>query len=163
MAQIELWLETAFARRTRPDDLVFICALPLYHIFALTMNALMGLSTGGQNILIPNPRDIPAFVKELGKYKVQYLPGPQHAVQCAHEQCRFPEARFLLAAADAWRRHGRTASGGGALADHDRLPDCRGLRPVGNLPGRHGKPFRHQRIFRHDRHAAALDRYRDPR
>jgi len=75
MAQIELWLETAFMRRPRPDDLVFICALPLYHIFALTINALMGLSTGGQNILIPNPRDIPAFVKELGKYKFNIFPG----------------------------------------------------------------------------------------
>ncbi|WEZ84664.1 long-chain fatty acid--CoA ligase [Rhizobium sp. 32-5/1] len=75
MAQIELWLETAFVRRPRPDDLVFVCALPLYHIFALTINALMGLSTGGQNILIPNPRDIPAFVKELGKYKFNIFPG----------------------------------------------------------------------------------------
>ncbi|OJF92697.1 long-chain fatty acid--CoA ligase [Pararhizobium antarcticum] len=75
MAQIELWLETAFVRRPRPDDLVFICALPLYHIFALTINALMGLSTGGQNILIPNPRDIPAFVKELGKYRFNIFPG----------------------------------------------------------------------------------------
>ncbi len=75
MAQIEVWLETAYVRRPRPNDMVFICALPLYHIFALTINALMGLSTGGQNILIPNPRDIPAFVKELGKYKFNIFPG----------------------------------------------------------------------------------------
>ena len=75
MAQMSLWLETAFTHRKRPDQLVFLCALPLYHIFALTVNALMGLSTGGQNILIPNPRDIPAFVKELAKYKVNVFPG----------------------------------------------------------------------------------------
>ncbi|OBZ96756.1 long-chain fatty acid--CoA ligase [Pararhizobium polonicum] len=75
MAQMGLWLETAFTHRTRPDHLVFLCALPLYHIFALTVNALMGLSTGGENILIPNPRDIPAFVKEIAKYKVNIFPG----------------------------------------------------------------------------------------
>ncbi len=75
MAQMGLWLETAFLNKKRPDRLVFLCALPLYHIFALTVNSLMGLSTGGENILIPNPRDIPAFVKELAKYKVNIFPG----------------------------------------------------------------------------------------
>jgi long-chain acyl-CoA synthetase len=75
MAQMGLWLETAFLNKKRPDHLVFLCALPLYHIFALTVNSLMGLKTGGQNILIPNPRDIPAFVKELAKYKVNIFPG----------------------------------------------------------------------------------------
>ncbi|MCA1444108.1 long-chain fatty acid--CoA ligase [Ensifer sp. IC4062] len=75
MAQMELWLETAFRRKARPENLTFMCALPLYHIFALTVNSLMGLSTGGNNILIPNPRDIPGFVKELGKYKTNIFPG----------------------------------------------------------------------------------------
>ncbi|WP_426124039.1 long-chain fatty acid--CoA ligase [Pararhizobium sp. PWRC1-1] len=75
MAQMGLWLETAFLDKKRPDRLVFLCALPLYHIFALTVNSLMGLSTGGENILIPNPRDIPAFVKEIAKYKVNIFPG----------------------------------------------------------------------------------------
>ncbi len=75
MAQMGLWLETAFINRKRPEHLVFLCALPLYHIFALTVNALMGLSTGGENILIPNPRDIPAFVKEIAKYKINIFPG----------------------------------------------------------------------------------------
>ena len=75
MSQMGLWLETAFLDKKRPERLVFLCALPLYHIFALTVNSLMGLSTGGENILIPNPRDIPAFVKEIGKYKVNIFPG----------------------------------------------------------------------------------------
>ncbi|MDQ0318817.1 long-chain acyl-CoA synthetase [Pararhizobium capsulatum DSM 1112] len=75
MAQMGLWLETAFLRRQRPERLVFLCALPLYHIFALTVNGLMGLSTGGENILIPNPRDIPAFVKEIARYKINIFPG----------------------------------------------------------------------------------------
>ncbi|KQV44141.1 MULTISPECIES: long-chain fatty acid--CoA ligase [unclassified Rhizobium] len=75
MVQMGLWLETAFLRKPRPERLVFLCALPLYHIFALTVNGLMGLSTGGENILIPNPRDIPAFVKEIAKYKINVFPG----------------------------------------------------------------------------------------
>jgi long-chain acyl-CoA synthetase len=53
----------------------FVCALPLYHIFALTVNSLMGIAMGGHNILIANPRDIPAFVKELQKHKVHVFPG----------------------------------------------------------------------------------------
>ncbi|NUS67681.1 MAG: long-chain fatty acid--CoA ligase [Ensifer adhaerens] len=75
MAQMEIWFQTAFRSRTRPDNLVFMCALPLYHIFALTVNSLMGLATGGNNILIPNPRDIPGFVKELGKHRTNIFPG----------------------------------------------------------------------------------------
>lgn len=75
MAQMEIWFQTAFRSRPRPENLVFMCALPLYHIFALTVNSLMGLATGGNNILIPNPRDIPGFVKELGKYKTNIFPG----------------------------------------------------------------------------------------
>ncbi|MBD9649255.1 long-chain fatty acid--CoA ligase [Ensifer sp. ENS09] len=75
MAQMEIWFETAFRSRARPDNLVFMCALPLYHIFALTVNSLMGLATGGNNILIPNPRDIPGFVKELGKHRTNIFPG----------------------------------------------------------------------------------------
>ncbi len=45
-----------------------VTALPLYHIFALTMNCLLFIELGGQNLLITNPRDIPGLVKELAKY-----------------------------------------------------------------------------------------------
>lgn len=53
----------------------FLCALPLYHIFALTVNSLMGMSLGAHNILIANPRDIPGLVKEFEKSKVHIFPG----------------------------------------------------------------------------------------
>ncbi|WP_439625556.1 long-chain-fatty-acid--CoA ligase [Shinella sp.] len=75
MEQIKLWIEPTFRVKARPDQLVFICALPLYHIFALTVNGLMGIALGGHNVLIANPRDIPAFVKELAKYRVHIFPG----------------------------------------------------------------------------------------
>ncbi|MCQ1573510.1 long-chain fatty acid--CoA ligase [Neorhizobium galegae] len=73
--QMGLWLETAFLDKPRPEQIQFVCALPLYHIFALTVNSLMGVATGSHNILIANPRDIPAFVKELQKYKIHVFPG----------------------------------------------------------------------------------------
>ena len=75
VAQLALWVEDAYAIRPKPDHLTFICALPLYHIFALTVNALMGMQQGALNVLIPNPRDIPGFVKELSKHKFHIFPG----------------------------------------------------------------------------------------
>lgn len=52
-----------------------VTALPLYHIFALTVNCLLFIELGGQNLLITNPRDIPGFVKELGKYSFTAITG----------------------------------------------------------------------------------------
>nr|WP_147402993.1 long-chain-fatty-acid--CoA ligase FadD [Enterobacter sp. R1(2018)] len=52
-----------------------VTALPLYHIFALTMNCLLFIDLGGQNLLITNPRDIPGLVKELSKYKFTAMTG----------------------------------------------------------------------------------------
>ncbi len=54
---------------------VIITALPLYHIFSLTVNCLLMAKMGGENILITNPRDIPAFVKELGKHEYNMITG----------------------------------------------------------------------------------------
>ena len=69
------WMEDAYTIKPKPAHPNFICALPLYHIFALTVNALMGMQQGARNVLIPNPRDIPGFVKELAKYPVHIFPG----------------------------------------------------------------------------------------
>ena len=52
-----------------------VTALPLYHIFALTANCLTFITLGGTNLLITNPRDMPAFIKELGKYTVTAITG----------------------------------------------------------------------------------------
>ncbi len=75
VVQNALWLEDAYTNKPKPAHPNFICALPLYHIFALTVNALMGMQQGARNVLIPNPRDIPGFVKELAKYPVHIFPG----------------------------------------------------------------------------------------
>ena len=75
VAQLALWVEDAYTVKPKPAHLTYVCALPLYHIFALTVNALMGMQQGAHNILIPNPRDIPGFVKELRKQPFHIFPG----------------------------------------------------------------------------------------
>ncbi|HEV7252904.1 MAG TPA: long-chain-fatty-acid--CoA ligase [Mesorhizobium sp.] len=75
VAQNALWLESAYAVKPKPDRLVFLCALPLYHIYALTVNAIMGMQQGALNVLIANPRDIPALAKEYAKHKINVFPG----------------------------------------------------------------------------------------
>jgi long-chain acyl-CoA synthetase len=57
------------------EPAVIITALPLYHIFSLTVNCLTMTKVGGLNVLITNPRDIPAFVKELGKHRYNIITG----------------------------------------------------------------------------------------
>ncbi len=59
----------------KSETAVIITALPLYHIFSLTVNCLMMMNIGGLNILITNPRDIPGFVKELGRHKYNVITG----------------------------------------------------------------------------------------
>ncbi|NKC28222.1 long-chain fatty acid--CoA ligase [Ochrobactrum ciceri] len=73
--QMHTWMEVAFRNKGKPKALNFVCALPLYHIFALTVNAMIGIKLGARNILIPNPRDIAGFVKELRKFPFHIFPG----------------------------------------------------------------------------------------
>ena len=70
--QAELWCDPAIKDLTVPP--VFVSALPLYHIFGLTVNALYALHIGSTVLLITNPRDIPAFVKDLAKQPFHVLP-----------------------------------------------------------------------------------------
>lgn len=72
--QNDAWLQPAISAPPHVDQLMIVCALPLYHIFALTACYLLAVRAGGCNLLIPNPRDIPGFVKELAKYQVNSFP-----------------------------------------------------------------------------------------
>src|SRR5579864_7450681 len=73
--QNDAWLQPALKRPPVVEELLIVCALPLYHIFALTACFLLGTRAGGTNLLIPNPRDMAGFVKELAKYQVNFFPG----------------------------------------------------------------------------------------
>jgi long-chain acyl-CoA synthetase len=72
--QNDAWLKPGMAGPRSEEQKIFVCALPLYHIFALTVCSLMGTRLGALNLLIPNPRDMPGFIKELAKYKVNVFP-----------------------------------------------------------------------------------------
>ncbi len=72
--QNDAWLQPALKKPPQVDQLLIVCALPLYHIFALTACFLLAVRAGGINLLIPNPRDMAGFVKELMKYQVNFFP-----------------------------------------------------------------------------------------
>ncbi|MFK7751551.1 MAG: long-chain-fatty-acid--CoA ligase [Sedimentitalea sp.] len=71
----EAWMQPGLNRKPISGQLTFICALPLYHVFAFITCSLLSMRTGGVNILIPNPRDMDATIKEIGKYKFHVFPG----------------------------------------------------------------------------------------
>jgi long-chain acyl-CoA synthetase len=72
--QNDAWLQPALEKPPHVDQLFIVCALPLYHIFALTACFLLAVRAGGVNLLIPNPRDMTGFIKELMKYQVNSFP-----------------------------------------------------------------------------------------
>ena len=67
--------KAAYAPLLRPGHELVVTALPLYHIFALTVNCLLFLEMGGRSLLITNPRDVPGMVKELSKYPFTAISG----------------------------------------------------------------------------------------
>ena len=74
LLQSEAWNGPVMKRVPANEQATSVCALPLYHIFAFTVNMMLGLRTGGKNILIPNPRDLPAVLKELSKQTFHSFP-----------------------------------------------------------------------------------------
>ena len=72
--QSEAWNGPAMASMPAGQQVTYVCALPLYHIFAFTVNMMLGMRTGAKNVLIPNPRDLPAVLKELAKHQINSFP-----------------------------------------------------------------------------------------
>lgn len=92
-----------------PGKEVVITALPLYHIFALTMNCLLFIEIGGQNVLITNPRDIPGLVKEMGKYPFTAITGVNTLFNALLNNKEFSQLDFSSL---------RLAAGGGMPVQH---------------------------------------------
>ena len=65
LLQAEAWYQPALKSIPAGEQIVTVCALPLYHIFGFTANMMLSMRMGGCNILIPNPRDLPAVFKQL--------------------------------------------------------------------------------------------------
>ena len=72
--QSEAWNQPAMKQVPASEQLTTVCALPLYHIFAFTVGMMLSMRTGGKLILIPNPRDFSAVLKELSKHTIHSFP-----------------------------------------------------------------------------------------
>jgi long-chain acyl-CoA synthetase len=72
--QSEAWNQPALKLLPAGEQMVGVVALPLYHIFAFTVSMMLGMRMGSKGVLIPNPRDLPAVLKELAQHKVHSFP-----------------------------------------------------------------------------------------
>ncbi len=105
--QLEAWTAPSLQDETRgpvPEQFVYICALPLYHVFALVVNCLFGVRFGTLNVLIANPRDIGGFVRTIRKYRFNVLPGVNTLYNALAENEEFRKLDFSSL---------RVANGGG--------------------------------------------------
>jgi long-chain acyl-CoA synthetase len=72
-SMITYWFSTYLKQRT--DEEIIITAIPMYHIFALTVNGVLMFSSGAKSVMITTPRDMPGFCKELKKHKFTIITG----------------------------------------------------------------------------------------
>lgn len=72
--QSEAWNAPVMGKVPAGEQPTSVCALPLYHIFAFTVNMMLSMRTGGKTILIPNPRDLAGTLKELSKHSFHSFP-----------------------------------------------------------------------------------------
>jgi long-chain acyl-CoA synthetase len=91
--QSEAWFKPMFEKQGS-RALTMVCALPLYHIYALTICYMIGARLGMMNLLIPNPRDIQGFTKTLKGYKVNMFPGVNTLFNALAKQPAFAEVDF---------------------------------------------------------------------
>jgi long-chain acyl-CoA synthetase len=97
LLQSEAWLEPALHDTRRgpvPEQFVYVCALPLYHAFALVANCLFGMRVGAVNVLIANPRDIHQMVKDLRKHPFNVLPAVNTLLNAMAENAEFRQLDF---------------------------------------------------------------------
>jgi len=91
LLQARAWVQPFLGKDSRD---VIITPLPLYHIFSLTANCLVFMTLGGENVLIPNPRDIPGFVKQMGKYRFTAITGVNTLFNALVNNARFRKLDF---------------------------------------------------------------------
>ena len=155
MVQARAWIRPFLDDNRRE---VIITPLPLYHIFSLTANCLVFMSLGGENVLIPNPRDIPGFVKEMAKFKFTAITGVNTLFNALVNNPDFLQARLLVAEDHAGRRDGGAGGGRGEVEGGDRRSAHRGVRAHRDVARGDDQSARHPRVQRIDRGADLVDR-----
>ena len=103
--QSEAWFKPVLDKQGG-QQLVIVCALPLYHIFALTLCYLMGARLGMLNLLIPNPRDLPGLIKTLRNHRVNMFPAVNTLFNALAHEPEFAQLDFS----------GLVVSNGGGMA-----------------------------------------------
>ena len=91
MLQARAWVKTILDDGRRE---VILTPLPLYHIFSLTANCLVFMSVGGENVLIPNPRDIPRFIKEMHRHRFTAMTGVNTLFNALLNHPKFAQINF---------------------------------------------------------------------
>jgi len=86
--------KATYGKLLRDGKEFVVTALPLYHVFALTVNCLLFFELGGQNLLITNPRDIPGFVKTLAKYPFTAITGVNTLFNALLNDAQFNQLDF---------------------------------------------------------------------
>jgi long-chain acyl-CoA synthetase len=74
LLQADACFQPALKKIPAGEQMVVVCALPLYHIFAFTVGMMLSVRMGGKLLLIPNPRDLPGTLAELAKHKIHVFP-----------------------------------------------------------------------------------------
>jgi long-chain acyl-CoA synthetase len=126
--QSEAWNAPVMAKVPDGEQPTSVCALPLYHIFAFTVNMMLGLRTGGKVILIPNPRDLAATLKELSKHTFHSFPAVNTLFNGLANHPDFGTVNWKnlkCRSAAAWRSRARSPGSGW------RRPAARSARATG--------------------------------
>ena len=87
-------MQPGLRRKPISGQIVIVCALPLYHVFAFITCGLLGMRTGAMNVLIPNPRDIPGTIKELAKYRLNIFPAVNTLFNALANNAEFAKLDF---------------------------------------------------------------------
>ncbi len=134
---------------------VALCPLPLYHIFAFTVNCLGLFNMGNHNVLITNPRDMPAFIKEMKKYPFTVLTGVNTLFNGLLNQTDFKTVNFSTlkltvgggmavqrAVAEKWKAvTGCALSEGYGMTESSPVASCNPLDGSGGKLGTIGIPI----------------------
>ena len=150
--QTGVWISGSFVEGAE----IVIAPLPLYHIFCLT-STLSFMTWGSLVVLITNPRELRAFVKELGKWKWTVDDRRQYAVQRLAEYARLRPTRLLRSESGGRRRCGDTEAGGRSVEAGDGSLHHRSIWPDRNRTGRL-RQSAGCALERHDRPAVSFHR-----